>query len=174
MGRDKAALPWGCHTLLEQARVQLLDAGARRVVVCGRSGSQDAVPDAETGQGPLAALAQLAPQLDDGILLIVPVDMPLLSRELLQQLAAADSECAAFDSHPLPMRLQLAANARMVLASLSRLPASQRSLRALQRELHTLTLDGMGWQAQLRGCNTQDEWQALRSHAACPASDHSK
>lgn len=174
MGQDKAGLPWGSHTLLEQARSQLLQAGATRVVICGRSGTEDAVPDAEAGQGPLAALAQLAPQLEDGIVVIVPVDMPLLSPELLQQLAAADSECAAFDLHPLPMRLQLAANARQVLAQLSQRPASQRSLRALQQELQALTLDGAVWQTQLRGCNTQEEWLALSSHADCPASDQSK
>jgi len=174
MGRDKAELPWGGHTLLQQARAQLIEAGARRVVICGRTGDPDALPDVEKGQGPLAALAQLAPKLDDGIAVIVPVDMPLLSAELLQQLAVADSECAAFDSHPLPMRLQLAANARRVLAQLSQLPAPQRSLRALQRALQTLTLDGAVWQAQLRGCNTQEEWLALSAHPACPASDHSK
>ena len=170
MGCDKASLPWGGQTLLERARSQLSAAGAHRVVICGRAGMQDAVADAQGGQGPLCALAQLSAHLEDGIHLIVPVDMPLLSLELLQQLRLADVSCAAFESHPLPMRLLLGPQVREVLENLSQLPESQRSLRALQRALDATLLDEVPWRSQLRGCNTPNEWEALRVSASCPPS----
>ena len=173
MGSDKALLPWGALTLLDQARSRLLSAGAARVVVCGRSGGEDEMPDDQRGQGPLSALAQLAPRLDDGVLVIVPVDMPLLSSELLQQLAGASGACAAFEFHPLPMRLVLATPVRAMLARLSLLPEAQRSLRTLHRELGGNLLDGSRWQEELRGCNTPEEWRALLQTAGCPASDDS-
>ncbi|SKC39734.1 molybdenum cofactor guanylyltransferase [Pseudoxanthomonas indica] len=173
MGSDKALLPWGARTLLDQARSRLLSAGAARVVVSGRSGREDEMPDEQRGQGPLSALAQLAPRLDDGVLVIVPVDMPLLSNELLQQLAGAPGACAAFEFHPLPMRLELATPVRAVLARLSLLPEVQRSLRTLQRELGGNLLEGSHWQEELRGCNTPEEWKALLQTAGCPASDDS-
>lgn len=170
MGRDKASLLWGGQTLLERARSQLSAAGAHRVVICGRAGMQDGVADAQGGQGPLSALAQLSSHLEDGIHLIVPVDMPLLSVALLQHLRLADVPCAAFESHPLPMRLQLGPQVREVLETLSRLPDSQRSLRALQRALDATLLDTLPWRSQLRGCNTPEEWEALRACASCPPS----
>jgi len=173
MGSDKATLRWGGQTLLEHVRSQLSAAGASRVLICGRADVQDAVPDANSGQGPLAALAQLLPHLNDGVHLVVPVDMPLLSVGLLQHLASTDASCAAFAAHPLPMRLQLTPQVRQVLEKLSRLAAPQRSLRALQNELGALLLDATPWAAQLRGCNTPEEWKALQQWVDCPPSVHS-
>lgn len=173
MGRDKASLAWGSHTLLEQARQQLSAAGAARVVTCGRSGPQDAVPDTRGGEGPLSALAQLVPHLDDGIIVVVPVDMPLLSAALLRQLLHTDAVCAAFGSHPLPLMLRLCPAVRDSLQALSQLAAPQRSLRALQHALGAKLLDDGGWQAQLRGCNTPEEWEALRRSPSFPPSVNS-
>ena len=173
MGRDKALLPWQGQTLLDQARRQLFAAGAGRVLTCGRSDHPDAIPDRERGQGPLSALAQLCPALDDGVYIVVPVDMPLLSTALLQLLACTEAACVAVEGNPLPMRLQLQQQVRHQLAHLDQQAGPQRSLRALQQALHARWLEAAPWQDQLRGCNTPDEWNALRDSRHCPPSDAS-
>ena len=86
MGTDKALLVWAGGTLLTHMHTTLLRAGAAQVVVSGDRPELGGVPDAEPGTGPMGALAQLAPRLQDGAWLVVPVDMPLLTPELMHAL----------------------------------------------------------------------------------------
>lgn len=116
MGTDKAMLPWGAGTLIAHMHALLLTAGARQVVVSGHRPEFDGVPDAQPGTGPMGALAQLAPQLQAGQWLVVPVDMPLLTVELVHALLSVDAACACVEDHPLPMALRLDAGVRAVLA----------------------------------------------------------
>lgn len=171
MGRDKASLPWRNGTLLEHARQQLRAAGATRVLTLGRDTGNDALADSAPARGPLSALAQAATQLPDGVYLIVPVDMPLLAVEALRLLAGTQADCARFGEHPLPARLRLESSVRDLLSRMEQGPAQARSLRALQAQLDMRVLDERPWSAQLHGCNTPDEWQALRAAAGLAESD---
>ncbi len=107
MGTDKALLPWGNGTLLTHMRGMLIDAGAVEVVVSGDRPDVGGVPDATRDTGPMGALSQLASRLTDGTWIVVPVDMPLLSTDLLHALRAADAACACVEGHPLPMMLRV-------------------------------------------------------------------
>ncbi|MGN6224902.1 molybdenum cofactor guanylyltransferase [Pseudoxanthomonas sp.] len=162
MGRDKAMLPWQGRTLLEHMRERLREAGAARVVISGAHPDPDAIPDVVRDGGPAAALAQLAPRLDDGVWLLVPVDMPLLDVSTLGVLAASSADCAIFAGHPLPMRLVLDPRSRAVLAALAIAPPPQRSLRAIHQALAGDVIDVEGRNARLINCNTPEEWDALR------------
>ena len=165
MGRDKASLPWREGTLLDHARRQLRAAGAARVLTLARERGRDTVADSTPARGPLSALAQAAAQLPDGIYVIVPVDMPLLAIEALRLLAQAEGDSARFGEHPLPARLCLEPAVREHLQMLDQAPPRERSLRALQALVRTQVLDDQPWRAQLRGCNTPEEWRALRDIA---------
>jgi len=132
MGRDKAMLPWRGHTLLDHMRGRLREAGAARVVISGAYPDPDAIPDEIGDGGPAAALAQLAPKLDDGVWLLVPVDMPLLDTALLDTLAAMADEAA-----------------------------SRRSLRAIHEALEGGVIAVDGWRSRLINCNTPAEWDTL-------------
>lgn len=171
MGRDKALLRWGGVSLLDRASDQLRLAGAARVIVCGRDAEGSGVVDVSPGQGPLSALAQLVAVLEDGNVLVVPVDMPLLSPALLGTLADTSMQCAAIEGHPLPMWLRVDAASRQVLAQLDAGPPRDRSLRRLQQALHVHLHDAAPWREQLRGCNTPEEWIALQADIACPQTD---
>lgn len=162
MGRDKAMLPWQGRTLLEHMRERLREAGAARVVISGTHPDPDAIPDVVRDGGPAAALTQLAPRLDDGVWLLVPVDMPLLDASTLGVLAASSADCAIFAGHPLPMRLVLDPRSRAVLAALAIAPPPQRSLRAIHQALAGDVIDVEGRNARLINCNTPEEWDALR------------
>lgn len=89
MGTDKAALLWHGRPLLEHMRGLLEQAGAHRVLLSGPYAGADAMPDQAPGLGPLGGLLTLGQTQADGIYLLVPVDMPLLSVPMLQQLAGA-------------------------------------------------------------------------------------
>jgi molybdopterin-guanine dinucleotide biosynthesis protein A len=162
MGSDKALLPWGTGTLLTHMHALLSAAGAREVIVSGDRPGLQGIPDARADTGPMGALAQLASRLQDGAWVVVPVDMPLLSVELLQALLATGGTCACVEGHPLPMALRLGADVRGVLEDIGNREGRERSLRALQELLHAVHVPAAPWQQALRNCNTPEDWIALR------------
>lgn len=112
MGRDKAELDWRPgQTLLDRATEILGQAGCQHVIVSGRRTGHDCVPDLETFPGPLGglqAVLETRDELDHHLLLVLPVDMPLLAPTVLQRLAEAAAghpHGAVMDSGPLPMAL---------------------------------------------------------------------
>lgn len=163
MGTDKAMLPWGAGTLIAHMHALLLTAGARQVVVSGHRPEFDGVPDAQPGTGPMGALAQLAPQLQEGQWLVVPIDMPLLTVELVHALLSVDAACACVEDHPLPMALRLDAGVRAVLADIGAREGRVRSLRALHERLRATYVPAPPWREALRNGNTPEEWDALRT-----------
>ena len=162
MGTDKALLPWGDGTLLTHMRALLLTAGASEVIVSGDRPDIDGVPDATPDTGPMGALAQLAPRLHDGAWIVVPVDMPLLSAELLRALLAVDATCACVEGHALPMALRMDADVRAVMGEIGCQSGRACSLRSLQARLQAQWLHASHWQHVLRNCNTPEEWARLR------------
>jgi molybdenum cofactor guanylyltransferase len=101
---------------------------------------------------------------EDGELLIVPVDMPLLQSTLLQRLLVAPpTGCAHFTDHVLPMRLRLDDICRDALAALMRVSDDRsRSLRALQERVGVLEIPLSAKEAsQLIDCNTEETWRGV-------------
>ena len=162
MGTDKALLPWGNGTLLTHMRGMLIDAGAVEVIVSGDRPDVGGVPDATQDTGPMGALSQLAPRLTDGAWIVVPVDMPLLSTDLLQALLSVDAACACVEGHPLPMMLRVDDGMRALMHAVGARAGRERSLRALQQDIGTQHLPAARWQQALRNCNTPEEWIALQ------------
>ncbi|MBA3928949.1 MAG: molybdenum cofactor guanylyltransferase [Xanthomonas sp.] len=165
MGTNKALLPWGDGTLLTHMHDVLRAAGADRVIVSGDRPGIDGVPDVLPDTGPMGALAQLAPRLEDGTWLTVPVDMPLLSQDLIDALLATSSACACVQDHMLPMVLRIDDGMRAVMADIGSRSGRERSLRALQQSLHVQHLPVAPWQRALRNCNTPEDWAVLQQLA---------
>ena len=165
MGTDKALLPWRGGTLLDHMHATLRAAGAHEVIVSGDRPDLGGVPDVEPGTGPMGALSQLLPQLQDGAWLIVPVDMPLLEEALIHALLATTSACTCVEDHRLPMVLRIDDGVRAVMADIGDRPGRERSLRALQQSLCVESLPAAPWQHALRNCNTPEDWAALQKMA---------
>ena len=91
MGRDKARLAWRDQSLLAHACATLQAAGTCEVVVSGDYPEYAGIPDALPALGPLGGLASVVDALPDGVLLLVPVDMPLLTPELLTNVQFKDA-----------------------------------------------------------------------------------
>lgn len=163
MGRDKAQLAWRDQPLLAHACATLQAAGACKVVVSGDYPEYAGIPDVLPALGPLGGLASVVDALPDGVVLLVPVDMPLLTPVLLHELARHDTTpCATYRDHILPMRLVVDANTRGVITQLLSDTASRRSLRALHAALGGEFIEARtGQLAELVNCNTPEQWQAV-------------
>lgn len=165
MGTDKALLPWGNGTLLTHMRGMLVDAGAVEVIVSGDRPDMGGVPDATRDTGPMGALSQLASRLTDGEWIVVPVDMPLLSTDLLHALLAVDAACACVEGHALPMMVRMDRDVRATMRAVGARSGRECSLRALQQGIVTQRLPAARWQQALCNCNTPEEWIALQQSA---------
>lgn len=159
MGRDKALLEIDGRTLLDRAIALLDDAGATTVIVSGdRPGG---IPDATAGLGPVGGIASVLPHVDDGAMVVLPVDMPALDVATLRILldAAADAPAAHFAGHPLPWVARidavLRANILMLLAD-GRGP-SMRALHAAAGGIEVPVADT----ARLRNVNAPADWAAF-------------
>ncbi|MBB3814682.1 molybdopterin-guanine dinucleotide biosynthesis protein A [Xanthomonas arboricola] len=164
MGRDKALLQWHGRPLLEHMQTLLRDAGARDVVISGDRPGYAGIADVQPDLGPLGGLASVISRLADAVtLVVVPVDMPLLSRALLEPLLAPPHQrCVAFEDQMLPMRLHLDAAVREALAALMAGAGPSRSLRALQAALHCHRVAVTASQrAAFVNCNTPEQWSQL-------------
>ena len=148
MGTDKALIEVGGRRLVDRA-AGTLAAVADPVVEVGPGWSGlPAVREDPPGSGPLAALAAGAAALrvagHDGPVLVLAVDMPRVSVELLRLLAGRAGPATAVPragGHPQPMCARYGPD---VLAAVDqRLAAGGRSLRDL---LETLAAGGaVGW-----------------------------
>lgn len=163
MGRDKARLDWQGRPLLDHMRSLLQAAGAAHLVVSGSQAlAAEAIPDRIADFGPLGGLASVAAALPDGVLLLVPVDMPLLGPELLSALVATPADCVAWEGHVLPLRLRLDARVREWLRTIPERARRERSLRALHAAMQGIWLPlAPGMAGKLVNCNTPGEWQAV-------------
>lgn len=162
MGSDKALLEWQGRPLLQHMQALLRTAGAGRVVVSGDYPGDDVVPDRFRDIGPLGGVASVAEALPDGVLLLVPVDMPLLTPALLATLVDGGGDCACIEGYMLPMRLRLDGRTRAWLRQMPAWSPPERSMHALRTAL------GGSWLAaptdgsdQLVNCNTLEQWREL-------------
>lgn len=162
MGRDKALLPWGEATLLDHMIGLLKASGLAQVVVSGERPGYRSVADPEPNQGPGVAISHLLATLEpDAWALVVPVDMPMLTPDLIRRLLGEPGrppQAAHYAGQPLPALLPSRAADGSLL--------SGRSLRALHAAVGSreLALDPADAAAFLN-VNTPDNWDQARAEA---------
>jgi len=156
MGRDKELLEIDRRTLLDRAIALLHDAGATKVLVSGdRPGG---IPDATPGLGPVGGIASLLPHVDDGAMVVLPVDMPALDVATLRIMrdAIATARAAHFAGHPLPWaaRIDATLRARIIALVADRRGPSMRALHAASGGIELPAPDA----ARLRNVNAPADW----------------
>jgi molybdenum cofactor guanylyltransferase len=103
-GSSKALAQLEGETLAERAWRLLGDACDERIAV----GGNDGLPFpalADTGTGPVAAIAVGLRSAAHDIAVVIPVDMPLLTTDALRRLAGACRDAAVAQQGPLPCAL---------------------------------------------------------------------
>jgi len=147
MGTDKAELEWRPGQSLLARAIELAEAaGCARVIVSGDRPGHDCVPDRRPGRGPLAGLEAVldarAAELNSGLLLVLPLDMPLLQPATLRELLVATragATGAVFANGPLPMAVRIEAGVAGTVSTLLD-GDGKHSLRELARALELKVL----------------------------------
>lgn len=168
MGQNKALLSYQGQRLIDVmvGLLEFLVGGRSRILVSGQVAGYRCVVDEHPGQGPLEGLRCALKEVENGeALLVVPVDMPLLTKTCLEELLKESSvmkDFIHFSESELPCVFSVSEKLREVLLTLSdpNLEKSQRSFRHL-----FLRLEG-----EVRMCsdakalcnaNTPEEWQEV-------------
>jgi molybdopterin-guanine dinucleotide biosynthesis protein A len=176
MGTDKAQLHRNGQTMLEYSQ-SLLESLGLEVLI---SGSEKGIPDLFPELGPLAGIYTAvkhceSENLDIDAMLIIPVDMPLLTHQLLQKLVrvggAGVATCYA-DCY-LPLYLPVNNEVRSYLEQVFEergdgkevsQTSPKKSPRSIKRMLATLNANELPVEdAQaLSNVNTPDEWDIAK------------
>ncbi len=160
-GAPKALARLGEETLAERAHRTLTEAFAT-VIVLGKA--RDALPltlpvldDGSDVRAPIAGVVAALRLAPHELVVIVPTDMPLVTADMLVELAAAADgvDVACFDTGPLPGAYRRSAAAVLE----RRLTAGELALRPALAELRTRVLPGDP--ALLRNVNTRKDLELV-------------
>jgi len=171
MGRDKALMAYGDHTLAEHvARVVERACGSVVLVGCPeryRALSYPAIEDVLPEQGPLGGIQTALSASSAEWNLVVACDMPLITEVLLESLLEAAGQCAGDCIVPVSPdgRLQplCALYRRRCLGTVSSLLG--RGVRKMREAIPQLSpiLLPIRSEAPFRNLNTPQEWNAHRT-----------
>lgn len=168
MGRDKALLPYRGRRLID-VMAELLEplvGSLSSLLVSGKVTGYTCVPDEYPEQGPLEGLRCALKEIENGeSLLVVPVDMPLLTRSCLEDLFPDPSvrkDFIRFSDSELPCVFFVSEKLRQCILDLSSpdLGKSQRSFRQLFLRLEGQTRPCVNPEV-LCNTNTPEEWQEI-------------
>lgn len=173
MGTDKAGLRWKGKSLLSHAVGILAELlGPENVLVSGQR--EGAVSDLIPGLGPIGGIATLAASestLPEVWLLVIPVDMPLLEKRVLEQLVESAnvkerSGCCAvhFEGYEFPMAFLCDSDSRNILSELcsEEVSPSMRSVNMFLRRLGAETIrPESGDERCFRNVNFPRDWEEL-------------
>jgi len=172
MRLDKTQLIWQGSTLLEHAQSLLIEAGCETVLVSNNSDSQF-IADRYPNSGPLAGIDACLDYIihhfaDAEAMLIMPVDMPLMSQELLANInqQAIKGNAVYYSAGRFPLVLPVSEQLSILLtASLKKSNSGKGvSIKYLLGKLpcQELIID-QDQQRAFYNCNTPEEWQNLIS-----------
>lgn len=172
MGRDKASLHYQGQRLID-VMVDLLGSflGSRSLVlISGNVPGYQCILDELSEQGPIEGLRCALAEIEDGeSLLVVPVDMPLLTKECLGQLeqgTTAKADFVRFIESELPCIFSVSPKLRAALSVLSEpgTEKGQRSFRQLFLQLQGKSLKCSSPKA-LCNANTPEHWEDVLNEA---------
>jgi len=174
MGRDKNELVFRGRTLLDHAVDMLMEAGVENVLISGDIPGYESLPDLIPECGPpggvYSAVQHLAANrvLDGSLLMVIPVDMPLLTAEtlsaLVDNLEGADSVHYAGEVFPCVFRLTNYFNEYLMdIFREESTPGGIRSMKSLLRAFRekVVSIDGLDINV-FRNVNHPEEWKAIR------------
>ncbi len=170
MGTDKAFLSYCGRPLIDHVLSVVGSCLPSCVVVSGAGKTADAIPDRWQDLGPLGGIASVLAELQDTppLALVVPVDMPLMTGELLLRLlreAATHSDANAihFVGHELPAVFRVGSTLRDALWTLLHddVPSRDRSLRRLLAKLDARGVAIGAANEAFLNVNSPEEWKKL-------------
>lgn len=170
MQQDKANMPhpvYAHQSMLDYAMKILLELGCEKVVLSGAN--VDGVTDSYYRKGPLGGIYSVLNEVSHTQYLIIPVDMPLLDRNLLARLVeqqASDEQSVFFDNAPLPILLSVNDSTKEYLLKVLTLESADRSIKTFLSSIGARAIKCPS-PKKLINTNTPKEWQLVKQ-----AEDH--
>lgn len=157
MGQDKALLQLNGRPLHQHMRGLLQAAGVSKTYFSGSIPGVDGFADRQTHAGPARAVADIMRHLEGQHthVLVVPVDMPLLDVDILQQLLHSPIPCH-YDQQPFPFFMPVQA-----------VPEDVRSVRQLLQAAGAKSIP-VPKMCENRFCNvnTPEDWKNIQKGCA--------
>ncbi len=154
MGTNKALLPYKNVPLVEYMSHLLRQAGLADIYISGDVPGYACIDDAVRHDGPAQAMHNLLSRFADGYerLLFVPVDMPLMQVNVLDDLMAHDGS-VYYDGYPLPVCL-----------SAGRVEGDYRSVRELLAAKNARSVElPAAYDKTMSNINTKEDWEIITS-----------
>jgi len=118
MGKDKALLRINAQPMIERTANTLRNTSVSKVVISRNDGGKGHLADIISGKGPLSGIHSVAMRFTQYNLLILPVDLPLMDANTLQQLIESGEDShknTRFMQDNLPLFINNTASFRQVL-----------------------------------------------------------
>lgn len=169
MGSNKALLSLNGRPLVDHMVDLLHEAGIEEVRLSGVLERYDSIPDRSPFEGPLSAIYSVIQAVRDepfSSLLILPVDMPSFTVELLLELIKTENSVDAicYESKPLPLLLHLSNKLPQTIEKILKDQKRASSIKNLLNDIETerLTIPPSTSTA-FKNINTPSEWRSLHS-----------
>ncbi len=162
MGQDKRFLKINGVSLLDKA-IFLAKQLDGQVLICGAVPGRVCLPDKTAQRGPISGLLSAVHTIQKPVwLLVLPVDMPLLTLDLLKNLfTRAEKPGVAYQNYELPLLFWCDKNAVSILERLERW-----SVRAF---LEALGAKRLSLDTALESCfmnlNCPEDWERLHEYS---------
>jgi molybdopterin-guanine dinucleotide biosynthesis protein A len=187
MGVDKASLLRNEVNMLSYSKQLLTDIGLNNIVISGSPScatQQDIiVSDKYAEMGPMGGIASVIEKHQPSALFILPVDLPLITANILQklkQIGELSQQACFYNDNYLPLYLPVNAHTENFLKSAFRQQANELvnsktstakngpSIRALLKQVphKTITIDTP---SSLLNTNTPEEWAIAQKSFAQPS-----
>ncbi|MGL1921022.1 MAG: molybdenum cofactor guanylyltransferase [Hyphomicrobiales bacterium] len=161
MGRDKAALDFNGRSFLQITVEHLAAVGAGAAYISHQNHMADLKPDL----GPLGGIyTAFKTHIHVEYWLILPVDMPLLSPDILEHLLAGLGDCdiARYEDEMFPLLLKTSAAMRAHLYKLAQDEERTYSMRQFMKPFNVNTLrKPEGSEAGFANINTPEDYEAI-------------
>lgn len=155
MGSDKSLLKINGQTLLERATELLVNSGIKNTVISGQNGIQDKYPN----KGPIGGILSTLISLKEySQAIIIPVDMPLLTSEIIQELKNCHrQDLCYFEKHNLPLIMKNNLTIRTKLECL--IENNSLSLYGFFEQIDTKILKSKYEEDCFLNANSPEQWQ---------------
>lgn len=162
MGSDKSALIYQGNSLLEHAKSLFSEVGINNIYVSGNGGIEDIIPD----RGPLGGVYSIMQQLaNNQEVVIIPVDMPLLSADILSSLILTkhQGDAVHFKGFIMPLKLRLSNIIRKYIEEAVTDNNFNPSVKSLLKKINVDVIDiPTGRDNCFVNTNTPDEWDKIK------------
>lgn len=169
MGRDKAKLPYKNKRLIDQMLDLLASTSVKTILVSGEFDGLNCITDIIKEAGPIGAIYSVLQQVDPklyGAILFIPVDMPLLTSNVLEHLITnlGQHDAVYYAQRPLPTLLRKCPSINDLLTSwFDNDMKGNYSVKKLLNQLDSKQLPiPHELINQFANINTPSEWEQLR------------